>query len=343
MNRRLVAVFALVLLAAGLTSPATHAGPEGPALVLSESTAKLGEYIRITGSGFPQGAQLQVEICGIGGSSNSCAIAAAVTVTADALGGFRQSLPVAEPPTPCPCTVHAAPFAGAAADPVDVPVSIPGLRFLPQAAPVAAGTAKLLDAVLVPDSPFLTQFGADGSARVTLTFADLGGSPAPDPGVALTVSRAGRRIGRYPVPWAGGDLAGGARRTLICDLGLPGGWFRDYEIGVELGPASQPITVRTLSAAVRPWGEVGAPAALLAGLGCLLAARRRRYEPVRGLPVRRGGAPGRRSGAAVPEPFPGPAPPVAPFQAAPDLENATAETLVTTEAATLETPENGSS
>ena len=344
---RLLAAFALVLLAAGFTSPATHADPDGPTLVLSKSTAKLGEHVGVTGSGFPLGAQVQVEICGIGGSSNSCAIAAAVTATADALGAFHQSLPVVEPPTPCPCTVHAAPFAGAAADPVDVPITVPGLRFLPQAAPAAAGTAKLLDAVLVPDSPVLAQFGADGSARVTLTFADLGGGAAPDPGVALTLSRAGRRIGRYPVPWIGGDLAVGARRTLVCDLALPGGWFRDYEIGVELGPAADPITVRTLSAAVRPWGEVVAPAALLAGLGCLLAARRRRHEPVRGLPVRQGGAQVRRSGAGVPEPFPGPSPPplplFAPLPAAPDLENATAETLVTSEAATPETPENGSS
>lgn len=345
MTRRLVAVLALVLLGAGVasfTSPAAQAA-DGPALVLSKNTAKLGEYVGVTGSGFPVGAQLQVEICGIGGSSNSCAIAAAVNATADASGGFHQSLPVMEPPTPCPCTVHAVPFAGAAADPVDVPIGIPGLRFLPQAAPAAAGTAKLLDAVLVPDSPLLTQFGADGSARVTLTFADLGGGPAPDPGVALTVSRGGRRVGRYPVPWVGGDLAVGARRMVACDLALPGGWFRDYQIGVELGPVADPITVRTLSAAVRPWGEVGAPAALLAGVGCLLAARRRRHGPVRGLPVGLDTARAHRSGAAVPEPFPAPPPLIAPSSDAPDLENATAETLVTSEAATLETPENGSS
>jgi hypothetical protein len=326
----------LMAVAVGLTTPAAHAtAADGPTLVLSKGTAKLGEYISVAGSGFPTGARLQVEICGIGGSSNSCAIAAAVTATTDAVGGFHQTLPVVEPPTPCPCTVHAAPFDGAAADPVDTPISIPGLRYLPQAAPPATGSAKLMAATAVGDSPFLAQFGADGSAQVTVTFANLGGGPAPDPGVVLTVSRGAKQVGRYPVAWTGGDLAVGGRRTLTCELSLPGGWFRDYEIGVAIGAPGQPVTVRTLSAAVRPWGELVAPAALVFGVLCLLAARRRRHEPVRGLPVRQGAAAGRRSGAGVPEPFSGlfsepfsTVDPTTPgiVPATPGLENATAET-----------------
>ncbi|ACU77635.1 conserved hypothetical protein [Catenulispora acidiphila DSM 44928] len=344
--RRLAAVaaafVAAILLAAGLPVPAAHATDDGPSLVLSKTTAKLGESISVTGSGFPIGAQLQVEICGIGGTSNSCAIASAVGATADALGGFHQNLPVVEPPTPCPCTVHVTPFAGTAADPVDTPISIPGLRYLPQDAPTpAAGVAKLMAVGAVDDSPFLTQLGADGSARVTVTFANLGGGPAPDPGVVLTVSRGGKQVASCPLAWTGGALAVGARRVLTCELALPGGWFRDYEIGVAIGAAGHRATVRTLSAAVRPWGELVAPAALLVGVLCLFAARRRRYEPVRGLPVRPGAVAGRRSGAAVPEPFPGPF--SEPFSAvepatlgvvlpAPGLENATAETTGTAEA-----------
>ena len=332
--RRPAAAAAMVLLVAGLMAPATtYAAADGPTLVLSKATAKLGEYISVTGSGFPVGAQLQVEICGIGGSSNSCAIAAAAGATADALGGFRQTLPVVEPPTPCPCTVHVTPFAGTAADPVDAPISIPGLRYLPQAAPAAAaGTAKLMQAAAVDDSPFLTQLGADGSAQVTVTFANLGGGPAPDPGVVLTLSRGGKQVGRYPVTWTGGALAVGARRTLTYEVPLPGGWFRDYEIGVALGPPARPVTVRTLSAAVRPWGELAAPGALTAGVLCLLAAHRRRYEPVRGLPVREGATAGRRSGVAVSGPFSVVEPATLGIvMEAPGLEDATAETPETCE------------
>jgi len=255
-----------------------------------------------------------VEICGVGGTSNSCAIADAVLATPDALGGFHQNLRVAEPPTPCPCTVHVAPYAGTPADPVDAPISIPGLRLMPQAAPAVPGSAKLMDATAVTDSSFLTQIGADGSARVTVTFANLSGGPAGDPGVALTLTRGGTQIGRYPVAWTGGALPVGQRRVLVYELPLPGGWFRDYEIGVEVGSTTggttgsttaQAATVRTLSAAVRPWGELVAPAALAVGLLCLLAGRRRRYEAVRGLPVREGAVAGRRSGVAVPGPFSG--------------------------------------
>lgn len=341
--RRLAGAAAAVLLLAGLTVPTARAAADGPTLSLSKNTAKLGEYIDVTGSGFPIGVQLQVEICGIGGSSNSCAIAAAVSATANALGGFHQSLPVVEPPTPCPCTVHVTPYAGAAADPVDVPISIPGLRYLPQAAPTGTagttGTAKLLDAGAVDDSPFLTQLGADGSAQVTVTFADLGGGPAPDPGAVVTVSRGGKQVGRYPLAWTGGALAVGARRTLTCEVTLPGGWFRDYEIGVALGAGAHQVTVRTLSAAVRPWGELAAPAALLFGVVCLFAARRRRWEPAGRLPVRQGAVAGRRSGAAVPEPFSAVEPATLGIVVpAPGLENAPAETPETPE-----TVENGPS
>lgn len=276
-----------------------------PALTLSTSVARVGERIAVTGSGFPAGARLQVEVCGIGGTSNSCAIGDAVVATADAFGGFRQTLPVTEPPTPCPCRVHAAPYAGAAADPVDVPLDIPGLRYLPQAAPVVVGSAKLLDATAADDSPLLTQIGAEGSARVTLTFGNLGGGPAPDPGVAVTLSRGGSQIGRYPVAWTGGSLPAGQRRTLVYEVPLPGGWFRDYEIGIVVGTQgrAKPLTVRTLSASVRPWGELAVPGTLALGLLCLLAARRRRSTAVAVLPVRAGAAVGRRGGMAVPEPF----------------------------------------
>ncbi|NUP48294.1 MAG: hypothetical protein HOW97_13445 [Catenulispora sp.] len=276
------------------------------ALTLSKDTAKVGERITVTGSGFPADARLQLEVCGIGGSSNSCAIGDAVFATTDAFGAFHQNLLVTEPPTPCPCTVHAAPFGGAGADPVDAPLSVPGLRYLPQAAPVVAGNVKLLDAVAVGDSPFLTQIGAGGSARVTLTFGILSGGPGGDPGVVLTLSRGGKQVGRYPVAWTGGLLAVGQRRELIYEVPLPGGWFRDYEIGVVLGPgagAGKPVTVRTLSASVRPWGELVVPGALALGLLCLLAGRRRGYKAVAGLPVRPGAVAGRRSGVAVPGAF----------------------------------------
>lgn len=290
------------------SAPAFAPTPQLAALTLSKDTAKVGERITVTGSGFPAGARLQLEVCGIGGSSNSCAIGDAAFATTDAFGAFHQNLLVTEPPTPCPCTVHAAPFGGAGADPVDAPLSVPGLRYLPQAAPAVVGNVKLLDAVAVGDSPFLTQVGAGGSARVTMTFGNLSGGPAADPGVVLTLSRGGRQVRRYPVAWTGGPLPVGQRRELIYEVALPGGWFRDYEIGVVLGPAAgaaKPVTVRTLSASVRPWGELVVPGTLAVGLLCLLAGRRRGYKAVAGLPVRPGAVAGRRSGVAVPGPFSG--------------------------------------
>lgn len=256
------------------------APPEGPALHLSQSTAKLGDWITVSGTGLAPGAHYQLEICGIGGTSNSCDVTDAAPAVVSTQGTLRQNLQVHEPPTPCPCTVHAAPYGGPSADPVDTALSIPGLRYMPDAAKPAIGTPKLLDVTVADDSPLLTRFGADGAARVTLTFANLGAGPAHDPGVELTLLRGGTTAAAYPVRWSGGPLAAGARRSLVYDVPLPGGWFRDFGIGVRLtGADGRPVTVRTVPASVRPWGEPLAPAALLLGVGLIVLGRRRRHRP----------------------------------------------------------------
>jgi hypothetical protein len=247
-------------------------------LHLSETTAALGTWITVDGTGFAPGARYQLEICGIGGTSNSCDGTEATFAVVGAQGAFRQNLQIHEPPTPCPCTVHAAPYGGPSADPVDAAIAIPGLRFMPGAAEPVPGTAKLLDVSVADDSPLLTRFGADGSARVTVTVANLAGGPAGDPGVVLVLTRAGKTTGTYPVRWSGGPLPAGSRRSLVYDVPLPGGWFRDFGIGVQVaGAGGRPVTARTVPASVRPWGEPLAPAALLLGGGLIVLGRRRRH------------------------------------------------------------------
>jgi hypothetical protein len=187
---------------------------------------------------------------------------------------------------------------------------------MPDAAKPVPGTAKLLDVAVADDSPLLTQFGADGAARVTLTFANLGAGPAADPGVQLTVLRGAATAAAYPVRWTGGPLAAGGRRSLVYDVPLPGGWFRDYGIGVRLaGADGRPVTVRTVPASVRPWGEPLAPAALLLGIGLMVLGRRGKRRP----------AP-----AAEPAPGPDPDPGSAPGIGEPDPEE-TAEVSATDE------------
>ncbi|MBW8806328.1 MAG: hypothetical protein JF587_21125 [Catenulisporales bacterium] len=166
MPTRRLAVVAAVLSLAGI-APTARSAVDVPTLTLSKETVKPGEWVAVSGSGFPVGARLQIEVCGVGGSSNSCAISDAAFATTDAFGGFHQNLRVTEPPTPCPCVVHAAPYAG------------------------------------------------------TLTFGNLSGGPADDPGVALTLSHGGKQIARHPVTWSGGSLPVGQRRTLY-ELPPPG-------------------------------------------------------------------------------------------------------------------------
>jgi hypothetical protein len=310
MTRRVLRAGTLgaVVLAGALIAMAfaasAQASAEGPALHLSAATAEVGTSEVVTGSGWAPGAQLQIEVCGIGGSSNDCNLQDAVLATANPSGAFTAYLRVSEPPTPCPCTVHAAPFAGTSSSPADVPIAIPKLRYMPEAATPIVGAAKLLDVAVSDDSSPLTQLGAEGAARVTVTFANLSGGPANDPGVTLILTRGAKTVGRYPMRWTGDALAVGQRRALVYDVPLPGGWFRDYSIGVAVGDAAgKSVTVRTVPAAVRPWGELLAPFALVLGVGFILVGRRRKYEVVPALPVREGAPAGRRSGIFEPQPF----------------------------------------
>jgi hypothetical protein len=265
-----------VLLLVTLSEASVAAWADGPMLRLSKDTANLGDWITVSGTGLAPGARYQLEICGIGGTSNACDVTDATFAVVGAQGTFQQTLQVHEPPTPCPCTVHATPYSGPSADPVEAVLSIPGLRYLPDAVKPVPGVARLLDVAVTDDSAPLTQFGAEGAARVTVTFANLVGGPAGDPGLVLTLSRGGATLGTYPVRWTGGPLAAGGRRSLVYEVPLPGGWFRDFAIGVGVADANgRPMTVRTVPASVRPWGEVLAPAALVLGVSLILLGRKR--------------------------------------------------------------------
>src|SRR6185312_12968149 len=79
----------------------------------------------------------------------------------------------------------------------------------------------------------------------------------------------------YPVSWGSTPLAAGARRSLVYDVPLPGGWFRDFGIGVQVrGADGRPVTARTVPASVRPWGEPLACAVLLLGVVLIVLGRR---------------------------------------------------------------------
>ena len=278
--------------------------PTMPTLTLSKNTAKAGERITVTGSGFPSGARLQVEVCGIGGSSNSCAITDAALATTDAFGGFRQNLVVTEPPTPCPCTVHAAPVRRGRRRPRRHPAEH-SRSALPAAG--AAGCRGQREAAGRDRRRRLAVPHPDRRGRLRTRHADLrerrrrpGGRPRSRAD-ALARRQAGRALSRgLDRRCAVGRCAAGAGLRGAAAGGLVPG-LRDRGRGRRRGTAS-----RSPSAPwPRPCGRganLWLPARWLWGCCACWRAGDGATRPSR---VSRapGGRAGRRSGAGVPEPF----------------------------------------
>ncbi|MFI9648900.1 hypothetical protein ACIHAA_21670 [Streptomyces sp. NPDC052040] len=255
--KRCIAALAAVLAVApaALATPARAAGE--PAVALSAAQAGAGGSITVTGSGWRPGALLTVLICGestpdrgVTGGTDSCANADGRAVTTDARGAFRQRLPVAEPPVPCPCVVHAATVTGAGAE-ADAALRVAGHAVQPLPAGSAAGRLALRTGTRLDGADgLLTRFGAPPSRTLVFTVGNIGPSPVKDP-----VFRVGTSRGVFAPQWDErqwrGTLAPGSTARITLPVDLAGGAHGAYTVTLEYGGrvlAEQPWN------AGRPWG-----------------------------------------------------------------------------------------
>ncbi|GGZ63365.1 hypothetical protein GCM10010387_66000 [Streptomyces inusitatus] len=247
---RPLALLLLPLLAAAPAAPAT-AADAGPETALSRQRAAPGEEITVSGAGWRPGALLTLLLCGqnmIGGT-NSCANAEGRAVTADAGGSFSRKLPVAKPPVPCPCVIHAATVTGDRAA-RDAPFAVAGHPTAPLPRPAGGKLAVLTVPRLEGESGILVRFGAPPSRRLALTVGNLGTAPVTDP-----VLRLGTAHGVYAPEWQErrwrGTVQPGEKARLTLPVELPAGAYGDYRISLRHGG-------RTLLThpwdVPRPWG-----------------------------------------------------------------------------------------
>ncbi|MEU6217415.1 hypothetical protein ABZ845_07825 [Streptomyces sp. NPDC047022] len=249
----LVAVLVLVL--APLARPAW--GADKPAVSLSTSQAGTGGSVTVSGSGWRPRALLMILICGqsspsrgVIGGTNSCANADGRAVTTDARGAFRRSLPVSEPPVPCPCVVHVATVTGATAQ-TDVVFQVAGHAVQPLPAQSFAGRLSVLtDTRLDGGDGLLTWFGAPPSRTLVFTVGNVGSAPVKDP-----VFRVGTAHGVFAPQWDEqqwrGTVGPGGKAQIRLPVELTAGAHGDYTVSLEYGGrvlAEQPWGVD------RPWG-----------------------------------------------------------------------------------------
>ncbi|MEV0963350.1 hypothetical protein AB0J25_12295 [Streptomyces sp. NPDC049910] len=236
--------------------PYTAADPQ-PVVRLSASQAGKGDDITVSGSGWRPETLLMLLICGqsepgrgVVGGTNSCANAEGRAVTTDAGGAFGMSMPVAEPPEPCPCVVHVATVTGERAV-VDQPFTVAGHPTAPLPRQTAGGRlAVLTTAELAGSRGLLVWFGAPPARELVFTVGNLGTAPVEDP-----VFRVGTAHGVFAPSWEErrwrGTVQPGRKERITLPVRLPAGAHGDYRVSVRYG--SQ-LLVEQPWGVGRPWG-----------------------------------------------------------------------------------------
>ncbi|MFD7666555.1 hypothetical protein [Streptomyces sp. NPDC059788] len=250
---------ALTLLCLGLLpvpaappAAAAHPAAPGPRVQVSAREAGKGGTVTVTGRGWRPKTLLTLLICGqnmIGGT-NSCANGDGRAVTTGSDGSFRKDIPVAEPPRPCPCVVHAATVTGAPAT-ADAPFTVAGHPVAPLPRQNAGGRLSVLAPPrLEGSSGLLTWFGAPPQRRLVVTVGNVGATPARDP-----VFEVGTSHGVYAPQWEEqqwrGTVPAGRRQRVELPVELPAGAHGDYLVSLKYGGK---VLVEQPWGVGRPWG-----------------------------------------------------------------------------------------
>jgi hypothetical protein len=272
----LVLLFTLAAWAVA-AAPESAASP-APTLTVTPAAASVGSTVMVRGQGFPpQVYNLQVAVCGnlgLNGTADCNQTSARTTFTGD--GTFALNLPVAMPPTPCPCAIVA--FAPAIPDLVTVPFTVIGAPVATPAAPPPAfeqKTLKVENAKLDGSGDWQSWFGASTTRDLVFTIHNTGTAPVDDPPVVLTAGK-GNNPGRVVTPPPVGRLEPGARRTVRAAVPLDPLSFGSYTVKGRIGNTGAEQTFRT-QFSIYPWGLlIGVLLLLLLLLLWLLNVLRRR-------------------------------------------------------------------
>ncbi|ELP61347.1 hypothetical protein ACKI1I_39900 [Streptomyces turgidiscabies] len=256
--RRIPALVAALAIALLWVPTTTATAADGPTVKVSEPQAGTGGSLVVTGAGWQPKTLLMMLICGrsapgrgVIGGTNSCANADGRAVTTDANGGFSKSLPVVEPPVPCPCVVHVVTVTGSSPAAGDAAFQVAGHPVEPLPAQVGTGRLSVLtDPLLDGSSGLLTWFGAPPGRTLAVTVGNLGTAAVKDP-----VFQIGTSHGVFAPQWDEqqwrGTIPPGGKARVELPVTLASGAHGDYTVSLKYGGkvlAEQPWGVG------RPWG-----------------------------------------------------------------------------------------
>ncbi|MEV6342390.1 class E sortase [Actinoplanes sp. NPDC051851] len=204
-------VLATVLL---LPSPAAAAGPS---VTVDRASAKLGDTVGVTLTGWPGGV-VTAALCGNEGRQGSadCAVASASSVSVPATGSARLTLTLVAPPVGCPCVVRAATVTGdrIASVTIDVP-DVPDNSVVSTAAAGGTGADARLtvsDVDVVDRWSLAALVGGPAVRTLRLTVHNAGTTAVTGAELSLDLGRAAGSSAPEALT-IGAIAAGGERRV----------------------------------------------------------------------------------------------------------------------------------
>lgn len=251
-SQRIFALVLGVLVAGGARAGAAQT--TDPTVAIDRTGTAAGETILITGTGWPSGASLIVELCGHGGLRGSvdCDVAHQRTAGVGPSGTFSVELTSGQPPVPCPCVVKATDQSSQIA--ATAPIAVAGVATLPITADdVAAVRALEISAMTITGGQRWAElFGAGGRRVLEVTLVNTGPLAIDAPKVNVSWGSGSNPDGFVKPPEVD-RMEPGASQILTIPLHRSALTFGAQTAVVEVQGLGSPVVARA-STTGYPWG-----------------------------------------------------------------------------------------
>jgi hypothetical protein len=290
----LVAILALLVI---VPNPSGASQAADPAVSIDRSGTAVGEDMLVTGTGWPKGATLIVELCGQGGIHGSvdCDVANQRTAGVGASGTFATPLTTGKPPSACPCVVKATDQTTHIA--ATASIAVAGIATVPitEDDPDAVRRIEISALEVTGDRSWTELFGAPSDRVLEVTLVNTGAVAIRRPALSVAWGKGNPPTGFVEVPGLKA-MEPGATQKVSVDLPRGALAFGRYRAAVEVQGLAEPERGEVTNSTY-PWGLVGVAIVLLQLI--LLGIRnrlRRRFQrpdaPVDALPETLGLPPG---------------------------------------------------